>query len=899
MTGLRDWLARLSALLRRDCLEQELDDEMRTHLEMLAEDLERRGFSPADARAAARREFGGIERTRQAVRDRRRFPLADAVARDLRLTLRQLRASPGFTATVVLTLALGIGANTAIFSLVSGVMLRPLPYSQPDRLFALHETVPVSGALGQLAASGGDAAADAVQTIAVAPANFADYDRSLGGSAALAYYMSTGRTLTGAGSPERLAGEEVSRSYLDVLGVPPALGRDLQPEDYAAGSEPVVIVTDALWRGRLGGATNALGTLLVLDDVPHRLIGVLPPGVVPVSTLGSTDPASFLTPAIIPPDMASGRGEHIVTAFGRLGPGRSLEVVQGALAAVARGIGESDPRTGDLGVRLEPLGADLVGNARPLLLILVAGVALVLLAACANVASLLVVRSMGRRREVAVRVALGASRLRVLLGLAVESAVLAALGGVVGLLLGGWLIGVLTSQAPASLPRLDAVALDARTLAFTALVATMTAALFGILPAWQVRRARPIDVLQDTARSTTGAWARRSRSALLLAEVALSMILVIGAGLMVRSVLRLNAVDLGFDPHHVVAANISLPTGRYASPERRLDFFEAVAARVAAVPGVEAVAFGNRLPLRGNWSSGFELEGRAADEVAGGPTAAGFQAVSAEYFDTFRIPVVSGRALAEADREGAPPVAVVSEAFVRQFLAGVPPLGQRLRRFEGAPWVEIVGVVRDLRRGGRMAAIEPQVYLAAAQTSLYPLRLAELAVRVTGPDVAIAPAIRAAVWAVDADQPLTNVHSLDETLAIRQADVNFQALLFVLFALVTLALAMVGVYGVVTSAIAQRSREIGLRIALGASASRVVVATTAQALAPAGAGAAMGAALAWLLSRYVETRLFGVTPTDPVTYGIAALALAAVAVAASLAAARRVTALDPAQVLRG
>jgi putative ABC transport system permease protein len=902
MTRVRSWFVRLTELVRRRRLDEDLGEELELHLDLLADELVRGGMTRERARAAARRELGGLDRTRQAVRDQRGFRVLDALGQDTRLALRLLRKSPAFTSTAVLTLALGIGANAAIFSLVDGVMLRPLPYPRPEQLIALYETVPADGALGRLAASGGPAAAaaGAVQRIAVAPANLAGYAQRTSDDVSFAYYVSTGRTLTGAGTPERLTGEEISASYLDVLGVAPVLGRPFQPEDYAQGSAPVVIVSDALWRERLGGAADPLGSTLMLDDVPHRLVGVMPAGFQPVTALAESAPVSFLTPAVIPADMLAGRGEHIVQAIGRLAPGASIDAVEDAVAAVAAAIARSDPRTGALGVALEPLGADEVRDARPLLLVLLSGVALVLLAACANVASLLVVRSISRRREVAVRVALGASRARVLLELAVQSLVLAALGGLAGLALGVWLTGLLVSQAPATLPRLDEVALNGRTLLFTGAVALVTALVFGALPAWQVRRARPFDVLNATSRSMAGFRAQRSRSALLFAEVALSMVLVIGAGLMVRSLMRLNAVDLGFDPVNVIAANVALPAERYATPESRLQFFEAVAERVAAAPGVESVAFGNRLPLRGNWSSGLQLEpaGESSAAEAGDPLTAGFQAVGAAYFETFRIRVVSGRGLTLADRDGAPHVAVVSEEFARAFLGGANPIGRRFRRFEGAPWVEVVGVASDLRRGGRTAAIEPQVYLPAAQTSLYPLRLAELAVRVSSRDVPIADSIRAAVWSIDPDQPLGNVRMLEETLSIRQADITFQALLFLLFAALALTLAVIGIYGVVSFAVAQRATEIGLRMALGASSLRVVGATAAQVFAPVACGAGAGAVLAWSLSRYIESRLFGVAPTDPLTYALAAAILASVALASSAAAARRAARVDPAIVLR-
>jgi predicted permease len=737
-----------------------------------------------------------------------------------------------------------------------------------------------------------------VERIAVAPANLADYARGAAGRATFAFYMSASRTLTGAGSPARLAGEEVSPEYLDVLGVPPALGRPFQPEEFTQGAGAVVIVNHALWRDHLGGSADAAGRAIVLDGVSHQVVGVMPPGFKSITSLASADTVSFLVPAILPPDVAAGRGEHIVRVVGRLAPGVSPDEIRQPLSAVAHGIAAADPRSSGLGVVIDGLALDEAREVRPMLLVLLAGVALVLLAACAIVASLLVVRSVSRRREVAVRVALGASRGRVLLELVVQSLVLAALGAVAGLVLATWMLDVLVATAPASIPRLDAVAIDARAIVAAITLAVATAILFGILPAWQVSRSRPQDALQSVSRQVAGGWAGRSRSLLLFVEVVLSVLLMVGAGLMARSLQHLNAVDLGFDASNVLAANVTLPTAQYPTGEARFAFFERVAERVRRIPGVETVTFGNRLPLRGNWTSGLLVEGAAPIPAdAPGPTA-GFQAVDPGYFDTFRIPLVSGRALEPGDREGAPAVAVVSESFGRVVLGGANPLGRRVQRFEGAPMIEIVGVARDLRRGGRAADIEPQVYLAAAQTAVYPLRLSDLAVRVAGDSEAVAPLVREAIWSVDPNQPVTNVRTMDETLAIGAAERRFQSLLFTLFAALAVALAVVGIYSVVAYSVSQRTPEIGLRMALGSSAPGIVRWIVAGASLPLVAGVVAGLGAARGLSRYLESLLFGVAPTDPATYAGAAALFVLVGLAASLTAARRAAGIDPASVLR-
>jgi predicted permease len=476
--------------------------------------------------------------------------------------------------------------------------------------------------------------------------------------------------------------------------------------------------------------------------------------------------------------------------------------------------------------------------------------------------------------------------------------VLAALGAVAGLVLATGMLDVLVATAPASIPRLDAVAIDARAIVAAITLAVATAILFGILPAWQVSRSRPQDALQSVSRQVAGGWAGRSRSLLLFVEVVLSVLLMVGAGLMARSLQHLNAVDLGFDASNVLAANVTLPTAQYPTGEARFAFFERVAERVRRIPGVETVTFGNRLPLRGNWTSGLLVEGAAPIPADAPGPIAGFQAVDPGYFDTFRIPLVAGRALEPGDRDGAPAVAVVSESFGRVVLGGANPLGRRVQRFEGAPMIDIVGVARDLRRGGRTADIEPQVYLAAAQTAVYPLRLSDLAVRVAGDSEAVAPLVREAIWSVDPNQPVTNVRTMDETLAIGAAERRFQSLLFTLFAALAVALAVVGIYSVVAYSVSQRTPEIGLRMALGSSAPGIVRWIVAGASLPLVAGVVAGLGAARGLSRYLESLLFGVAPTDPATYAGAAALFVLVGLAASLTAARRAAGIDPASVLR-
>jgi predicted permease len=528
--------------------------------------------------------------------------------------------------------------------------------------------------------------------------------------------------------------------------------------------------------------------------------------------------------------------------------------------------------------------------------VLLLAVGVILLIACVNVANLLIIRAVARRHEIAVRFALGASRGRVMRGLLTQSLVLALLGGAAGFALGAWTQGLLVRMAPANIPRLQNVGLDWHVFAFTAIASLVTVGLFGLVPAWQVGRSRPNEVIKGHSRSVTDTGVLRWRNALMVTEVALSTILLVGAGLMIRSFLTLSGVKLGFESSHVLAMNVTLPETHYKTGDDRLRFYEDLAERVSHRPGVQSVAFANRMPLRGGWSSGIRIEGVPAP--AAGFQDADFQAVSHGYFVTLGIPLLRGRLLAPGDRMGAELAAVVSEQFGRTFLQGDDPVGRRFSRGQNMPVLTIVGVVADVRRGGREAKVNPQVYLSAAQTSVYPVRLADFAVRSDGDPRSLAPGIQQDVWTIDKDLPVTNVRTLDEILFQNASEKRFQTLLFAMFAALALTLAVVGIYGVVAYAVSQRTPEIGVRMALGASRGRILRWVVGQAVWLVAIGAAAGLAGAVGLSRYVAALLFEVGPTDAVTYAAAASVLAGVAIAASLLAGRGATKIDPVVALR-
>jgi putative ABC transport system permease protein len=862
-------IARLRELFRSRRIARDLGEELETHLSLLEDEYIRRGLDRNDACRAARLDLGGLEQTRELVRDRRGFRPLETFAQDVRYAVRLLIKTPGFTATAIVTLALGIGANAAIFSLVDGVMFRPLPYPDAHRLVSIWEVMQDGGP----------------RTV-VAPANYLDYVKRARAFSALAAYQSAGKNLTGSGDPERLIGEEVTASYFETLGVMPALGRPFVDGETREGGDGVAIISHGLWQGRFGGDPAILEREIRLDTRTHRIVGVMPADFLAPTQSRSADPVSVLVPIVFRDDLLTNRNDHEVDVVARLAPDVSVDAARTEMTAISEGLAREFPDAAAVRAALAPLGADQVRLVRPLLLVLLGAVGLVLLMACVNVASLLVVRSIARQREIAVRFALGATRRRVMVELATQSLVLAFAGAAAGLVVAIVTRDALLSLAPATLPNLARVTLDARVLAFTTIVAVATGLAFGLLPAWQVSRTRPTEALRATDRAVTGGWALGSRQSLMAAEVALSTVLLIGAGLMLRSLDVLNRVPLGFEPDGVLAANIALPPSRYATPMARLEFFEALAERVAATPGVRGVTFANRLPLRGSWNSGFGVE-LLPGETPTRPGPVGFQSVSPEYFRVMGITLARGRLIGSSDRSGMMPVAVVSDAFGKVVLNGNDPIGRRIRRGEKMPWITIVGVVPDVRRGGRASPIEPQVYLAAAQIEVYPLPLSELAVRTDADPRALAPAIHAAIWAIDPNQPVTNIRTLDEMLSLRLAERHFQTFLFVLFAGLALALAVVGVYGVVAYAISQRAAEIRLRLALGADSRRILLWIFRRSIVFVLSGMAIGLTASLVLSRYVRALLFEISPTDLTTYLLTAVVLMTAACLAIYLAARR------------
>ena len=880
MNALRVFFSRVREHLSRGRIDSDFQEELRSNLEMITDEHLRRGLSPDEAHRAALLEIGGFERTRELVGERRGFAHLDNLSRDVRHALRVLRKAPGFAAVAVFTLALGIGANAAIFSFIDAVILRPLPYPEPDRLVAIWEMEDGSGERG-----------------AVAPANIADY-QTVSGFAAVASYTTVSRSLTGGGPPEGHVAEAVSHDYFDVLRVQPALGRGFTREEDSPTGRKVVIISDALWQSRFGSDPAVLGRPISIDGIPHEVVGVMPPSFRGLTGYGARDGRHIWVPAAYPAELLANRGDHEVNLVGRLRDGADVEAARAELTSLSESLAKAHPDTnGEVRAGVRPLGDDLVRSVRRSLTALMLTVGLILAIACVNVANLLIARGVGRRREVAVRYALGATRTRVYTALVTESVVLALLASIAGLCLAIWMKGLLVSVAPSSLPRLSDVALDTRVVLFTLGLSFLTGIIFGGVPAWQAGQTNPIDAMSSGGRIVAGRKIMAWRNGLMITQLALSALLLVGAGLMIKSLVKLNRVDLGFDTSGVIAIRTTLPPAKYPTGVERLAFFAALEDRVAALPGVAGVGFTNTLPLRGGWGSGFRIEGEP--EPADGYLSAGFQAVSPGYFQTLGIPLLRGRQIARSDVNDGQPVAIVSEAFERVFLGGRDAIGRRLWRGPGAPMITVVGVIRDVRRDGRAEVLEPQVYLPASQTSLYPVRLSELAVRAASGDPhTLVPAIRSAIWSIDPDQPLTRVSTLDETLTAQSAERRFQTLLFAIFAALALVLASIGTYGVVAYLVSQRTPEIGVRLALGASRGRIYRWLLARTALLVVTGALAGIGAARLLARFVEALLFEVPGGDVSTYVAAGGTLIVVGLAACLLAGRRASRVSPTVALR-
>jgi predicted permease len=799
---------------------------------------------------------------------------------DSRYAFRILLKNRGFTAVAVLALALGIGANTAIFSVVNSVLLRPLPYRDPQRLVVLWENYQQRGG---------------PEREWFSPADFKDFREQAQSFEHVAALLGWGPTLTGQDEPEDLQGAAVSYDTFATLGVEPTIGRCFTADEDRTGAERVVMLSDGLWRRRFGSDPAIIGKNLTLGGESYTVIGVMPRGF-SFPILPATEVWRTFTPTL---GLLQGcdRDCVVLRVIAKLRPGVTLDSARSETSAIAARTAEQYPDTNKgVGSTVVPLHEQLVGDVRPAMLVLLGAVALVLLIACANVANLLLARAAAREKEVAIRAALGASRARLIRQHLTESLVLAAAGGAFGLLLAFWMVDVLVSFAPKGTPRLEEIAIDRSVLAFTFGIAMLTGLVFGMAPAVLSSRANLTSAMKEGGRDTSAtSRGNRVRSALVVSEVALALMLLVGAGLLIKSFMNLRRVDPGFNPKSVLRVNVTLPRTRYPERSQVAIFFKQLVDRVAVLPGVESVGAVSSLPLGGGGTdTTFAIEGRPQPEADRLP-GAWYSKVTPDYFRAMGIRLLRGRVFTEADTADAPRVAVISETMARRYFSDEDPLGKRLLFGGGRDRREIVGVVADVKHFGLNLDPRPSMYFSEAQ---YAERGMSLVVRTPGEPMALAGAIRSEVWALDRDLAVSNVMPMDELVNTSLAEPRFVLLLLGLFAAVAMALSAIGVYGVVSYSVTQRSHEIGVRVALGAQMSDVLKLVVGQGMVLVGGGVALGLIAAFALTRVMESLLFGVSATDFTTFAATSLVLAAVALAACFVPARRATRVDPMVALR-
>lgn len=802
---------------------------------------------------------------------------------DLRYGARMLKQNPGFAAVAILTLTLGIGATTAIFSVVNAVLLRSLPYRDPARLVSVWE----------------DESSVGFPRNTPAPGNYTDWTKQTQIFESVAAVDGRSYNLTGSsGEPQRLEGAGVTQNFFSTLGATPLLGRTFIPQEDHPGSEHVAILSYRLWQGRFGGEGKFLGREIWLNNERYTVVGIMPPGFAfPAKDM------DFWIPLALTPQAAANRGAHYFQeVVARLRPGVTLERANAELQILAKRLGRQFPDTNAAIQRFfaEPLRDTFTRDAHRSLVLLMAAVAFILLIACANIANLLLSRAAGRQREIALRSALGAARGRIVRQLLSESALLAIAGGLLGLVLAQWSFVFLKNLVPADLSRTVSLSLDVPVLAFALLVSLASVFFFGLMPALQVSKVDLNDVLKEGARGSAGGRRKGFRNLLVAGEVALSLILLVESGLLLESLAKLRGLNPGFRADHVLAVMIQAPDTKYRDFDRRSAFFEQILQRVRALPGVQAAGITSALPL--TWAggtNGFTPEGMALDPRVAYD--ANNRVVTPGYFETMQIPLVRGRLFDQRDGEHAPLVAIINETMAKKFWGNEDPIGKRFRLGdpqEKSPWMRIVGVVHDVHQ---MALDEPprqEMYFPYWQSKDNWMWLRGLVVRTSGDPMQLAGAVRNAVWSIDRDQPVSNLMTLEDLLDQQVIDRRMQTLLLGSLAALALILACVGIYGVLAYLVTQRTQEIGVRIALGAKSSDILQTVAGQGMLLAGIGIASGLVASLALSRALRSFLYGITATDPLTYCAATAAFSLVALIACYIPARRASKVDAMVALR-
>jgi len=878
---LRELLNRLRGGLGLGRRDEDFAEELRFHQEMLEQRHRLHGLEPHAARRAARLELGGSAQIAEQWRDQRGLPALDMLRQDVRYGLRMLRRAPGFTAAAVVTLALGIGANTAIFSVVDAVLLRPLPYVDPDRLVTVGDRAPdgTSSTVGFTTAADWRARSQTFQSFAL-----------------MRTWMPT---LVAGGDAEPVPAVRVSWNYFDMMGVRPALGRGFMADDDRPDHWRVLLLSDALWRRRFGADPSIVGRTIAMNDREYRVIGVMPASFEPLDAARYYAPAQLWAPlgyAVSQRD-ACRTCQHL-RAFGRLRPGVTIAQATGEMNTIREQLRREHPTDYDAGsIAVVPLRDALTGNVRTALLVLLAAVGLVLLIACANVASLLLARSLARQRELVVRAVLGAGRPRIVRQLLTESVMLSALGAAAAVALAWFAVQGIAALAPVSVPRIDRVQVDARVLAFTAIVAVLTSVIFGLLPAWRSASAGLQGTLAVDSRGSVGGRSR-ARSAIVVADLAIALVLLAGAGLMLRTVVALSRANPGFNPDRVVTLAFSLVGSAYAEDPAVLAFQNRVLERVHSVPGVESAALAGQVPFGGNFDCwGFHAKGRMKANTADDPCIQRYGATP-EYLRTMGIPIRAGRFFTEGDSTTSQPVIVISESTALAVWGAEDPIGSEVRigtAGEG-PWRRVVGVVADSHHADLTESATAAMYTPQTQLTDSFL-VAVVKSSTTDPASLVAP-VRAVLRELDPRVPVYDVATMETLLAKATAQRLFVMRLLAGFACVAVLLAGIGLYGVVSHGVAQRTREVGVRVALGAQRGDILRLVLGQGLALVTAGVAGGLTAALAATRYLGALVFGVSPVDPLTLGGAAILLTVVALAAHAVPLRRALHVDAASALR-
>jgi putative ABC transport system permease protein len=865
-------------LFHKDRVDQEFTEELQAYLDMSIEAKIRQGLTPREARRNALVELGGVEQVQERVREIRMGQFIETAWRDVRLGVRTLVHSPIFTVVTVLSLALGIGANTAIFSVVSGLLLQPLPYSEPEQIVDVWHTPPQQSFPG-------------LDRFSVSPANYIDWKAQSTTFEQMAVYTYTGLSLSTSNDPLPLIGAVVSSDFFSVLRSNPMQGRTFTPDEEQPGRDQVVVLSNGLWQRAFGANPNIVGQTVTLNSRSFTVVGIMPAG------FEFPREAELWVPLAWDEKERQVRSIHDYLVVARLKPNVSLQQAKAEMNTISSRLEQQYPEENKgWGAVVIPLREDLVGEIRTALLVLFCAVGFVLLIACANVANLMLARGANRQKEMAVRIALGAGRARLVRQLLTESVLLAVIGGVLGLLLAIWGSKMLVQLG--SLPASADTGIDTWALGFTLLVSFGAGIIIGIVPALQFTKASLSETLKQGSGRTGGSPIKQhTRKALVISEVALSLVLLIGAGLMIRSFWKLQNVDPGFDTHNALTMSVFLTPIRYSEPHQILAFLDRAIEQIRAVPGVVSVGATTTIPLSGGGSTQpFSIEGRPAGAIGEQPMAQ-TRYITPDYFKAIGIPLRQGRVFTDQDRDKSVPVVIISEAMARRFFPGENPIGKRLtpsfHSEQGAR--EIVGIVGDIKAGGLETDSSTMMYLPYKQS---PRPFMSFVVRTASSPESSIQSVSRAIYSIDKEQALTDVQTMDQVLTKSLSGRRFNMTLLLTFAGVALLLATVGVYGVMNYTVTLRRRELGIRMALGAEARDVLRLVLRQGLTLTLIGVAAGLISAYALTRLMASLLYGVTATDFLTFGSVSAVLILVGLAASYVPARRATKVNPTIALR-